>query len=141
VLHKVVVSCLVLGLLAPRLSAADDSSGLAQAAPAPAPKARPGHPYKKPGLIIMGIGGLLSVAAMLGTAGVEGVSFRECQAAASQRGVSDDCRGALGTSPSLAGLGVGLIGAGALIALHRPARTPHITIGRGRWFVSHGISF
>jgi hypothetical protein len=83
----------------------------------------------------------LSVAAMLGAAGVEGVSFRECQADAAQRGVDDTCRSALGTNPSLAGLGVGLMAGGALIGFHRPARTPQITIGRGGWFVSGGVSF
>src|SRR5258705_13876251 len=136
--HKVLVSWLVLALLVPSLSA-DDSSRALQAAPAPATGV--GHPYKWPGLIMVGIGGLLSGAAMLGAGGVEGVSFRECKAAAAQRGATDNCRGALGTNPSLAGLGVGLMGGGALIGLHRPAPTPRITIGRGRWFVSGGVSF
>jgi hypothetical protein len=136
--HKVLVSWLVLALLAPRLSA-DDSSRVLQGAPAPATAV--GHPYKWPGLIMIGIGGLVSVAAALGAAGVEGASFRQCRADASQRGVNDNCRSARGTNPSLAGLGLGLIGGGALIGLRRPARTPQITIGRGRLFVSGGVSF
>ena len=75
--HKVLVSWLVLALLAPRLSA-DDSSRELKAAQAQATRA--GHPYKWPGLIMIGIGGLVSVAAVLGAAGVEGASFRQCRA-------------------------------------------------------------
>jgi hypothetical protein len=136
--HKVLVSWLVLALLAPRLSA-DESSRVLQAAQTPVTQV--GHPYKWPGLIMIGIGGLVSVAAALGAAGVEGVSFRQCQADAAQRGANDNCRGALGTNPSLAALGLGLMAGGTLIALQRPARTPQITIGPGRVFVSGGVSF
>ena len=136
--QKVLVSWLVLALLAPRLSA-DDPSRVLQAAPAPVTQA--GHPYKWPGLIMIGIGGLVSVAAALGAAGVKGVNFRQCQADAAQRGANDSCRGALGTNPSLAALGLGLMAGGTLIALQRPARTPQNTIGPGRVFVSGGVSF
>ncbi|SRR6266576_2519224 len=104
---KVLVSGLILALLAPRLSA-DDSSRVLQGAQASVTPA--GHPYKWPGLIMIGIGGLVSVTAALGAAGVEGASFRQCRADASQRGANDNCRSALGTNPSLAGLGLGLTG-------------------------------
>lgn len=138
-LHKILVASLIFALLAPRLSA-DDTARRLQSAQAPTTRDS-AHPYKWPGLIMVGIGGLISVAAMLGTAGVEGARFRSCRADAVMRGADNDCRSELATNPSLAGLGVGLMGGGVLIGLHRPARTPQIEIGHGRLSVTGHVSF
>jgi hypothetical protein len=138
-LHKVFVASLIVALLTPPLSA-DDTAPRHQSAPPPTTRDS-GHPYKWHGLIMAGIGGLISVAAMYGTAGIEGPGFRSCRADAAMRGVDNDCRSRLATNPSLAGLGVGLMGGGLLIGLQRPARTPQITIGHGRLAVAGRVSF
>jgi hypothetical protein len=137
--HKVLVASLIFALLAPPLSA-DDSSRPLQSAQPPTTR-ESAHPYKWPGLIMVGIGGLLSVAAMLRAAGVEGGAFQSCRADAVMRGIDNDCKDERAINPSLAGLGVGLMGGGLLIGLHRPARTPRITIGHGRLFVSGRVAF
>jgi hypothetical protein len=137
--HKVLVSVLIVALLAPPVSADEAARRLQSALPTPTRDA--GHPYKWPGLIMVGVGGLISLAAMYGTAGIEGADFRSCRADAVMRGADNDCQRERLANPSLLALGVGLMGGGLLIGLHRPARTPHITIGHGRVSVSGRVSF
>ena len=90
---------------------------------------------------MIGIGGLMSLAAAGGVAGVEGPRFQVCRADAASRGVHDDCLDERGTNPSLACVGVALMAGGVLVGLQRPARTPHIEFGRGRLSVVGRISF
>jgi hypothetical protein len=139
-LDRILISTLVLALLAPPVSA-DDTAPRLQSAQTPTTTRDSGHPYKWPGLIMVGVGGLISAAALLGAASIEGPSFLSCRADAVTRGTNNDCLGERTTNPSLAGLGVGLMGGGVLIGLHRPARSPQITIGRGRWSVGGRVSF
>jgi len=131
---RICVLPLVLALLAPGLSADE------QPAHGPAKQER-FHPYKKAGLIMIGIGGLVSLAAAQRVAGVEGVRFQTCVADAANRGVRNDCASERGPNPSLAGIGVALIGGGLLIGLQRATRTPQIEFGPGRLSVVSRISF
>jgi hypothetical protein len=130
--RKIVGLALLFAMLAP-------APGFAQP-PAPAAK-ETGHPYKRAGLIMIGAGALLSVGAMLGLAGIEGPGFVHCRADAVTRDVSNDCLDARAPNPSLVGIGVGLMGGGALIGLYRPPRTPQIQIGYRRLSVTGRVSF
>ena len=99
------------------------------------------HPYKKAGLIMIGLGGLVVLATTQHVAGVEGPRFQACVADAVNRGVGTDCMSERALNPSLAALGVALIGGGALIGLQRATRTPQIEFGRGRLSVVSRFSF
>jgi hypothetical protein len=119
------------------------SSASAGQAPvrSPAPPQRY-HPYKKAGLIMMGIGALASVAAMRGVNGLEGIDFQTCVAGAPSSGLAHDaCSDQRLPNPTLTAAGIFLLGGGALLALQRATRTPQIRIGYGRVAIVSGLSF
>ena len=131
-LRKIVVLLLVFAVSALRVSADELQTARPQ---------QPAHPYKWQGLIMIGIGGLMSLAAADGIAALEGSGFQACRADAASRGIGNDCLDQRVINPSLAGIGIALMAGGALIGLQRPARTPQIQFGRGRLSVSGRISF
>jgi hypothetical protein len=133
-MKHICVLLLVFAMLAPGLSADQ------QSAQGPAKQER-FHPYKKAGLIMIGIGGLVSLAAVQRVAGLEGLRFQTCVADAANRGVRSDCASERAPNPSLVGIGVALLGGGLLIGLQRATRTPQIEFGRGRLLVVSRMSF
>jgi hypothetical protein len=133
VLREVVVLLLVFALLAPALAA--------DQAPQPQAAQERVHPYKRAGLIMIGIGALVSLAAARRVAGVEGPRFQTCVAEAMSAGERNDCLRERAPNPSLTAVGVALIGGGVLIGLQRSPRTPQIEVGRGRLAVVSRVSF
>jgi hypothetical protein len=132
VLQKTAVLLVVLALVATSASAGQP--------PSPTPQQR-GHPYKKAGLIMMGIGGLVAVTALQRVEGLEGIRFQACVAGAASVGAREQCSDERLPNPTLTAAGAALLGGGALIAMQRGPRTPQIQIGRGGLSVVAGFSF
>lgn len=120
------------------------SSAFAGQAPvSPTPPTERYHPYKKAGLIMMGIGALVSVAALQRVGGLEGIDFQTCVAGAATAAAPDACADQRLPNPTLTAVGVFLMGGGGLLALQRATRTrtPEIRFGPGRVAVVSGFSF
>jgi hypothetical protein len=134
VLRQTIVLALLIDLLLPASSFAQN------AAQQPAREER-FHPYKKAGVLMIGLGAIASVAAVQRIAGLEGPNFQACTAAATTAIERAACPSLRTPNPTLSAVGVILISGGLLIALQRAARTPERRIGRGHVALAARIEF
>jgi hypothetical protein len=136
-------------LAVPGHSAEEDTAGPIQSAALRAvtaqtqalPPERTGHPYKWPGILMIGVGAFTIVSAMLGAAGVEGDRFRNCRAHVAALGLMSDCLAERDVNLALVGAGSGLVAGGVFLAHHRRVRSPEIEIGVRRFSVTERLRF
>src|SRR3954471_22212402 len=90
------------------LLASSASAGQEPVSPTPPPERY--HPYKKAGLIMMGVGALVSVAALQRVRGLEGIDFQTCLAGAAAPAAREACADERLPNPTLTAVGIFLMG-------------------------------